>query len=354
MRIDPENEPWPIVYRLLTDTVQPRPIALVSSIDANGHDNLAPFSFFNAVCANPPLLAFSPMRQKSGAPKDTLNNIRATKEYVIAIVGEAIMQRVNQASFDYPPEVSEFDAVGLHRAKAERVAAALVAESPVNFECKLVDIHEYGSGAGSGALVVGEVVLAHVDDRVRDGQRVDHRLLANVGRMGGAFYAQTKETVLTAPRPTTTDPLYADLTALANSNLPAETRLRKCVEALHRARPRHQWTGVYFLRGQTLQLGPYVGAATEHTRIAVGEGLCGQAIANDKDMDVADVTAAPGYLACSVGTRAEAIALIRYQGKVLGQIDVDSDTAGEFGEEAMRSLRAVAEIIAPLVAELQQ
>src|SRR5262249_48994006 len=155
LKLDPAASPWNRFYRLLTDVVQPRPIALVSSVDATGRSNLAPFSFFNAVCAKPPILAFSPMRQgKTGSMKDTLNNIRSQREYVIATVTEDLVQRVNQASFEYGPEVSEFDAAGFTKLPAEKIRPALVADSPVNFECILKDILEYGDGPGGGALVV--------------------------------------------------------------------------------------------------------------------------------------------------------------------------------------------------------
>ena len=178
--------------------------------------------------------------------------------------------------------------------------------------------------------------------------------LATIGRMGGSHYAQTKETTLMIQRPTAGDPLYAELHALVkDTTRPESVRLQLAVEALHQARPRHQWTGIYLLRGDMLDLGPSVGPATEHTRIAVGKGLCGQAIANDADMDVGDVNAMPGYLACSVSTRSEAIVLIRHAGEVVGQIDIDSEERGQFGDEAMRSLKVVAEILAPLAAAVR-
>jgi GAF domain-containing protein len=147
--------------------------------------------------------------------------------------------------------------------------------------------------------------------------------------------------------------LQAALKALvAEAGRPATIRLRDAVERIHAAFPRHQWTGVYLLRVQMLDLGPYVGAATDHTRIPVGTGMCGKAVAEGRDLDIADVHAEPGYLACSLNTKAEAIALIRWQGRIVGQLDVDSDTAGLFGAEAMQALKAAGEVIAPLVAEV--
>ena len=131
-------------------------------------------------------------------------------------------------------------------------------------------------------------------------------------------------------------------------------RLKSAVEAIHRARPRHQWTGVYLLRGEVLDLGASVGPETEHKRISIGQGLCGKAVTEKRDLDVGDVNSAPGYLACSIATKSEAIALIWRKGAIVGQIDIDSDTQGEFGKDAMQSLAKMAELLAPLAAELVQ
>lgn len=147
--------------------------------------------------------------------------------------------------------------------------------------------------------------------------------------------------------------LYSELSSLVHDD-PREpaARLKEAVERIHKARPRHQWTGIYLLRGDMLELGPFVGPASEHTRIPVGQGLCGKAVADARDLDIGDVHSAPGYLACSIATKAEAIALVWHKGKIVGQIDVDSDTAGEFGKEAMASLSRMADILAPLCSEV--
>jgi L-methionine (R)-S-oxide reductase len=147
--------------------------------------------------------------------------------------------------------------------------------------------------------------------------------------------------------------LYSDLFRLSYEDArAADVRLRDAVARIHTANPRHQWTGVYLLRGEMLELGASVGPETEHTRIPIGKGLCGKAVTEASDLDIGDVNSAPGYLACSISTKSEAIALIWHKGKIVGQIDVDSDQKGEFGKEAMHALASMADLLAPLAAEL--
>jgi L-methionine (R)-S-oxide reductase len=129
----------------------------------------------------------------------------------------------------------------------------------------------------------------------------------------------------------------------------AAVALRAAVENLHRAFPRHSWTGIYFLRGDELVLGPFVGPPTEHVRIPRGRGLCGRAVREEKDLNVADVRSQPEYLACSAGVRSELIVLVRDRGEIVGQIDIDSPEHGAFPREHERAVRAVADAIAPLV-----
>ena len=132
---------------------------------------------------------------------------------------------------------------------------------------------------------------------------------------------------------------------------PAKARLEEGVRRIHDAFPRHQFTGVYLLRGETLELVAFSGPETEHTRIPIGQGLCGKAVTQQRDLDIGDVNAEPEYLACSLTTKSEAIALIWKEGRIIGQIDIDSDTAGAFGTDAMRQLRACADLLAPLCAQ---
>jgi GAF domain-containing protein len=129
----------------------------------------------------------------------------------------------------------------------------------------------------------------------------------------------------------------------------ANAALRAAVESLHRAFPRHSWTGIYFLRGEELVLGPFVGPPTEHVRIPRGSGLCGRAVREETDLNVGDVASQPEYLACSADVRSELIVLVRDRGEIIGQIDIDSREAGAFPPDHERSVRGVADAIAPLV-----
>ncbi len=193
---------WQELYRRLVEVVVPRPIALVASVDEKGRANVAPFSFFTVVSANPPHLAFAPLRSgRTGALKDTLLNVRATGEFVVAVVTEELAAKVNAAAAVLPRGESEFEHAGLTPVPASRVAAPIVAESPVNIECRLVEVRTYGEGPGAGSLVVGEILAVHLDPRLLDGQgRVTPERLRAVGRMGGDLWVRTADT-FTLSRP---------------------------------------------------------------------------------------------------------------------------------------------------------
>lgn len=200
--LDPADLPWQEIYRRLVEVVVPRPIALVSTVDAEGRPNLAPFSFFTVVSANPPYLAFSPQRAgRTGEKKDTLRNVEATGQFVVAVVTEAIAERVNACAARLPHGESEFVHSGLTPAPARLVRPPLVAESPVNLECELVEIRTYGEAGGSGSLVVGRIRLLHLDHSVLDpAGKVLPEALAAVGRMGGDDWVRTRER-FPMPRP---------------------------------------------------------------------------------------------------------------------------------------------------------
>ena len=134
--------------------------------------------------------------------------------------------------------------------------------------------------------------------------------------------------------------------ALLTGDLPDEAALRRTVETLAATHPAWGWVGIYVLVGDTLVLGPYVGPPTEHTRIPVGTGVCGTAVAEDRNVVVDDVGALDNYLACSAGTRSEIVVLIRDEAGVVGQFDVDSDDLAAFGP----SDEALLEVLAPLAA----
>jgi len=202
MEIDAATTPWIDLYKRLVEAVVPRPIALVSTVDSEGRPNLAPFSFFNMISANPPLLAFSPaISGRTGSKKDTLLNAEETRQLVVAVVTEEIAAKANACAATLPRGESEFAHAGLTPLPARRVAAPLVAESPVNLECEVVEIHSYGDQGGAGQLIVARILLVHVDPAVTDehGHIVPERLRA-VGRMGSNLWARTRET-FPMPRP---------------------------------------------------------------------------------------------------------------------------------------------------------
>lgn len=197
------QHPWYETYRLVTGFIQPRPIALVSTLDADGHPNLAPFSFYNCVSANPLMVAFSPLlKGHSAERKDTLDNVLATKEFVIATVTETMAEAMNEAAKETPDGDSEWDDTGFTPRPSDLVAPPAVTESPVNMECRLHDVLHFGAGGGAGNLVIGAVLRIHIDQRIMDMDgRIDPDALATIGRMGNADYTRSREGLFQLDRP---------------------------------------------------------------------------------------------------------------------------------------------------------
>jgi flavin reductase (DIM6/NTAB) family NADH-FMN oxidoreductase RutF len=192
--IDPKDTGWLDTYKLLIGAIVPRPIAFVSTLSPEGIPNLAPFSFFTGVSANPPVICFCPMRRRGPVPhKDTLYNISVTREFVVNIVSDEFAEQMNITSGEYPPEVNEFDAAGLTPIPSDLVKPPRVKESHVHMECKLYLLVEVGGEDGSGNLVLGEVVRFHVDDQYFDNFKIDPDKLRPIGRMGGATYTRTTD-----------------------------------------------------------------------------------------------------------------------------------------------------------------
>ncbi len=200
--IDPETTSWIEVYRRMTEIVIPRPIAVVSTVDAEGRPNLAPFSFYTVVSSNPPHIAFAPhLSGRTGQKKDTLRNIEATGEFVIASATEQLAERVNACAAMLPPGISEFAHSGLTPEPAETVTPFLVKESPINLECELVEIRAYGDQGGAGHLIVGTIKRIHLDTEVRNGEGQGRpEALQAGGRMGTDLWVKTRET-FPMPRP---------------------------------------------------------------------------------------------------------------------------------------------------------
>ena len=199
MQIDPATRSEREMYKIMIGAVVPRPIAWVASISPNGKPNLAPFSYFNIACTEPPLLLFCPQRRGDGSPKDTLRNIQATGEFVLHIVSEELTVAMNQTSADYPYERDEFAAAGLRAAPSEMIAPPRVAEAAVAFECRVEQIVHVGSERG-GAIVIGRVVLIHVRDDVYDNGYIVLDALKPVARLAGSDYARVTDT-FSLPRP---------------------------------------------------------------------------------------------------------------------------------------------------------
>ena len=186
---------WRAMHRLYLSFVEPRPIAFVSTVDADGRRNLAPFSFYNMLSANPPVVVFSPAFNRHGQPKDTLRNIQATREFVIATVTEPIAEKMNICSTEFEHGICEFERSGLTPIAAKKIRPPLVKESPVNIECKLRQIVSLGDQPGAGQAVFGDVIAVHVDDAVLvpGDMTCDPLKLKAIARMGGPLYSRTTD-----------------------------------------------------------------------------------------------------------------------------------------------------------------
>jgi flavin reductase (DIM6/NTAB) family NADH-FMN oxidoreductase RutF len=192
--LDPLASNYQDVYKILIGAIVPRPIAFVSTISPEGIPNLAPFSFFTAISANPPVICFCPTRKSGPEPrKDTLRNISATREFVVNIVSEEISGQMNITSGDFAADVDEFEAAGLTPIPSDLVKPPRVAESHVHMECKLYLTIEISDLPGGGNLVIGEVIRLHVDDAYVDNFKIDPDKLRAIGRMGGNSYARTTD-----------------------------------------------------------------------------------------------------------------------------------------------------------------
>lgn len=202
MQINPADLPPHEFYRYLVQVITPRPIAWVSTVSPGGATNLAPFSFFNGVGANPPSVVFSPVNNRHGEKKDTLKNIEANGEFVVNIVSHKLAQQMNQSAYEYGYEVSEFEQAGIAATPSVRVAPPRVAESPVAMECELIQVVTVGEGPLGANLVIGRIVMMHLAEGVcSDEGIVDPAALDTIGRMGGADYCTTRDR-FEMPRPT--------------------------------------------------------------------------------------------------------------------------------------------------------
>ena len=190
MIIDPVKISYKDRYKIMIGSVVPRPIAFVSTVSTDGDLNLAPFSYFTAISADPPTICFAPGRRASdGERKDTLSNIEAVGEFVVNVVTEAIGPAMNATAVEYPAGTNEFEIAGLTPVPSRVVKPPRVEESPINMECKLYQMVPIGPAQrGGSTLVIGEIVMFHIADELYEEGRVKIHELNPLGRLAGTEY----------------------------------------------------------------------------------------------------------------------------------------------------------------------
>ena len=196
LTLDPKELPIPKLHHYLLGSIGPRPIAFASTIDAEGNRNLAPFSFFNVFSANPPILIFSPARSgRTNTTKNTHDNVKAVPEVVINVVTYDMVHQMSLTSSPFEAGVDEFEKAGFTPIASDTIRPFRVKESPVQIECKVLEIKELGQNGGAGNLVICEVQKIHIDERVLDeNQMVDQKKIDLVSRMGGNWYCRANDT----------------------------------------------------------------------------------------------------------------------------------------------------------------
>lgn len=194
------------LHGILLGAVGPRPIAFASTLDEAGRPNLSPFSFFNAFSANPPILIFSPARRvRNNTTKHTLENILMTMEVVINIVNYSMIQQVSLASTEYPKGENEFIKAGFTMLPSDLVKPFRVAESPAQFECRVIKVEPLGKEGGAGNLVFSEVLKVHLDpDVLNENGIIDQFKIDQVARMGGNWYSRANMGLFELPKPIST------------------------------------------------------------------------------------------------------------------------------------------------------
>ncbi len=193
MNLDPQSLPLRDRYAFMIAAIVPRPIAWVSTVDRKGAANLAPFSYFTGITAEPMSVCFAPANSRTGEPKDTLANVRSTRQFVVNIATEDNVAQMNQTSAAYPRGVSEIEKAGLTPLPSVKVRPPRVKESPLHLECELMRVVTVSRGPLGGNLVIGRVVWMHVEDALWNGGRMRHQDLKAVGRMEGSWYARTRD-----------------------------------------------------------------------------------------------------------------------------------------------------------------
>lgn len=191
------------LHGYLLSSVSPRPIAFASTVDSDGNVNLSPFSFFNVFSANPPIMIFSPARRvKDNTIKHTLENILKVPEVVINIVSYDMVQQMSLSSTEYAQGVNEFEKAGFKELPSDLIKPPRVAESPVQFECKVINVMGLGTEGGAGNLIIAEVVKLHINESILDSEGIiDPLKIDTVARMGGNWYSRAKEGIFEVEKP---------------------------------------------------------------------------------------------------------------------------------------------------------
>jgi flavin reductase (DIM6/NTAB) family NADH-FMN oxidoreductase RutF len=192
--VNPQEQDYRDIYKLMVGVIVPRPIAFVSTVSPDGIRNLAPFSFFTAISANPPVICFCPMiRGEDASRKDTLRNIEAVREFVVNVVSEEFAAQMNVCSTEFPPDVDEFEVSGLTPIPSDLVKPPRVKESHIHMECRLLQIVDVSAKPLGGSIVLGEVLRFHIDDALFENFKIDPDKLHPIGRMGGPTYTRTTD-----------------------------------------------------------------------------------------------------------------------------------------------------------------
>lgn len=206
LTIDPKEVSPVKLQGYLQSAIAPRPIAFASTMDKNGKPNLSPFSFFNIFSSNPPILVFSPARRvRNNTVKHTLINCEETRQVVINMVNFEIVQQMSLSSTEYADGVNEFLKSGLTPIPSELVEPYRVAESPVQFECKVNEIIPLGTEGGAGNLIICEVLKMHINEEILDADgMIDPIKIDLVSRLGANWYSRTKEGLFEVEKPLAT------------------------------------------------------------------------------------------------------------------------------------------------------
>jgi flavin reductase (DIM6/NTAB) family NADH-FMN oxidoreductase RutF len=220
LTIDPKDLTVQQVQKYLQNAIAPRPICFASTVNENGVPNLAPFSFFNLFSSNPPVAVFSPAYSgRTGASKNTLDNVKEVPEVVINVVNYSMVHQTSLASSPYPKGVNEFIKAGFTPIASDLVKPARVKESPVQMECKVLEIKELGKLGGAGNLIICEIIRFHISESVLDANnQIDTRKIDLVARMGDNWYCRAAgDALFEVEKPITTIGIGLD-------NIPAGIR----------------------------------------------------------------------------------------------------------------------------------